>query len=187
VAVLALLIFAMPAQAAAVPITGPWWAQAAVDKMRVPVAPAQTVLLAPCPGYDAAGCNLPTPDSPIYIDPQTNLGEVGAMRVVLYRELGGRFDTLAMYPFALAHFARILHRRVAGTALTPATPAWDALAEVFEDAYSDCARAVKPPRRFGYSDAWDDSSGYDPTQRQHARICRLIRRVGTQARFATPR
>jgi hypothetical protein len=59
------------------------------------------------------------------------------MRETLYRELGGRFATLAMYPWAVEHFERILQRKV--RPLTVGTVAWYDVSETFEDAYADCA------------------------------------------------
>jgi hypothetical protein len=72
--------------AVVVAITGPVWAQGAVSEMRVPVAADQTVVLAPCPGYeDAAACNFVTPDSPIYIDVPAPFDTPAELREVLYR------------------------------------------------------------------------------------------------------
>lgn len=174
------LIAAAPARAGTVPISGPAWAQRAVDRMRVPVPADQVVLLEPCPGHPHMGaCNLPTPDSPVYINPEGYLESRAAMRIGLYNELGGRFWTLAMYPFAIEHFRRIVAR--------PAVTAGAYGGEVFEDAYADCALGLVPPLEFDHVSDWIDGYGYQPTRRQHRRACRLIRRVGARAGFVTPR
>jgi hypothetical protein len=164
--------------AVAVTITGPTWAQPAVDAMRVPVVANQTVVLAPCPGYEnEAACNFVTSDSPIYIN-VSSLDTAGSLRTVLYRELGGRFETVVMYPWAVEHFERIVRR----------PSLMHDQAEVFEDAYADCALGLMPQRpSLQHTDSrWVDTFGYDPSRRQHARVCRLIRRVGAHARLAAP-
>jgi hypothetical protein len=164
-----------PAPAQAMTINGPSWAQRAVNEMRAPVVPDQTVILAPCPGYESeAACNFVTADSPIYIN-VSPLDTFASLRVVLYRELGGRFETVAMYPWAIEHFRRILRHHHAGR-------------EVFEDAYADCASGLMPrSATLHYSDdGWIDTSGYDPSPRQHIRVCRLISRVGVNIRLQTP-
>lgn len=171
------------AHAETVQIGGPWWAQRAVDEMRVPVPPAQTVIISACPGYDAsevAACNFVAPASPIYIDPSP-LDTPASLREVLYRELGGRFETLAMYPWAVQHFAALVHRprlmADAGNAR-----------EVFEDAYADCALGLVPRRETlqRSDDRWIDASGYQPSRRRHARVCTLIRRVGAREGLRQP-
>jgi hypothetical protein len=167
--------------AVAVAITGPTWAQGAVSEMRVPVTADQTVVIAPCPGYEgAAACNFVTPDSPIYIDVPAPFDTPAQLREVLYRELGGRFETVAMYPWAVEHFARIVRR--------PSIMRDGGEREAFEDAYADCALGLTPRRSTLQhpDERWIDPSGYDPTRRQHTRVCRLIRRVGAHARMATP-
>jgi hypothetical protein len=178
-----------PATAQAVEISGPAWAQQAVDAMRVPVPPGQAIVLGACPGYasEAAACNFATADSAIYIDPQQFFNIPAAMRAPLYRELGGRFATLAMYPWAVEHFERILRRQV--RPLTVGTVAWSDVSETFEDAYADCAFGLMPRRESLQhpDDAWVDDSGYDPSRRQHARVCALIGRVGARAGYETPR
>jgi len=148
------------------------------------VPPAQTVSMSPCPGHDGPmveACNFVTADSLIYIDPFP-VDTPASLRVVLYRELGGRFETLAMYPWAVQHFAAILARP------------WlmrdaDSAGEVFEDAYADCALGLRPHRVTlqRSDDAWIDTSGYEASARRHARVCRLIRRVGARAGYVTPR
>jgi hypothetical protein len=175
------------AMAKSVPIAGPAWAQRDVDRMRVPVPPGQIVVVAPCPdvpGIDAAGCNFPTAGSLIYVSAQAG------HRYTLYDELGGRFDTLAMYPVALERFARIARlRHVTAAAFTLATPEWDDLAEVFEDAYADCALGLTPrPDTLQHPDnAWIDDAGYRPSAPRHRRVCALIERVGARRGYATPR
>ena len=87
---------------AALALTGPWYAQRAASAMHAPVVPGQTVLLEPCPGWpDLAACNFPTPDSPIYIRREFY------SRQALARELGGRFDALAMTPISAAAIPRV--------------------------------------------------------------------------------
>lgn len=156
--------------------------------MRVPVAPGQTVVLGPCPGYasEAAACNFTSGDPAIYIDPQQFLNIDVAMRETLYRELGGRFATLAMYPWAVEHFERILRRKV--RPLTVGTVAWYDVSETFEDAYADCALGLRPRMVTLHHDdgGWVDTAGYQPSAEQHARVCTLIARVGAHARYDTP-
>ena len=170
---------------AAVRINGPWWAQRAVDRMRVPVAPDQTLLLEPCPGWpQLAACNFPTPDSPVYIP------RVYYTRVALYRELGGRFGTLAMTPGARLRFAVLIRRPRDHWAMAASPTGLWGLADVFEDAYADCALGLMPHRvtlQRPESDRWVDENGvYYLPRRVHARVCALIARLGARAGFEIP-
>lgn len=176
---------ALATRADAVTINGPWWAQRAVDEARAPVPDGQTVLLQSCPGWpQLAACNFPTLDSPIYIP------RLSYTRVALYRELGGRFGTLAMTPAARRRFAVLIHRPHDHWAMTAdGSDIWG-LADVFEDAYADCALGLVPHRitmQRPESDRWVNENGvYHPPARRHARVCALIARVGERAGFAVP-
>jgi hypothetical protein len=162
-----------------VEVAGPEWAQAAVHNMRVPVVPNQAVILAACPGYEqtTVACNFATKNSPIYIDP-SDMGDVP----MLYREFGGRFDTLAMYPWARRHFMAIL--RYHGPWYNDESIGE---VEVFEDAYADCAMGLEPRHTDIVGSPWVDTLGYEPSVRQHKRVCGLITRVGLRAGFSIPR
>lgn len=183
-AVIAALVLGMAAQAqaqaATVPIDGPWWAQRAVDEMHAPVVPDQVLLLDACPGWSdrTAACNFPTPSSPIYIPREFY------SREALARELGGRFDALVMTPAARWHFMAIMRYRGDWWST-------DAMLtgniEMFEDAYADCALGFRRQRSTLQRPArWIDWAGYRPRPAQHSRVCALIRRVGTRAGLRVP-
>jgi hypothetical protein len=184
-AVAAVCAMPSPAFAAPVSITGPWWAQHAVDEMQTPVPDGQVLILAACPGWpQLAACNFPTPDSAIYIPRQFY------SRTTLYRELGGRFDTLAMTPGARLRFATLIHRPRSRWAMAAAGDDIWGLVDVFEDAYADCALGLSPHRitlQRPENARWvDDNDAYHPSRKVHLRVCTLIRRVGIRASLAAP-
>jgi hypothetical protein len=158
---------------------------ALVSRAQTPVVENQRIELASCPGYPAlAGCNFQDrSDSPIYIRPDS------FSTSLLYRELGGRFATIAMDQGARNRFASIMRTRDTwGNAVDSDGTLEFGLVEQFEDAYANCALGhprVLPTLQNPH-DEWIAVFMYDPTPRQHRSVCALIRHAGTRAGLAIP-
>jgi hypothetical protein len=89
-------------------------------------------------------------------------------RAILYHELGHVFDLTVLNRRERRAFKRVMHfssrRRWFGGVRPPS--------EWFADGYALCARRRSIGRRIRRS-----AYGYSPTRRQHASVCRLIRRA----------
>jgi hypothetical protein len=89
-------------------------------------------------------------------------------RTILYHELGHVFDLIVLNRRERLAFKRIMHlprrRRWFGVEQPPS--------EWFADGYALCARHRRISRR-----ARRTAYGYNPSARQHAAVCRLIRRA----------
>lgn len=128
-----------------------------IEQMRVPAPPHQEILVAPCPGYiDVAGCTWTTPSAPIYIAP----GDV--FWPELYHELGHKFAAL-MPPGAILAFGTLTHRRAVARD-----------DERLADAYMLCARGLMPHGRPAEDPDWVSGYGYEPTRREHRRVCAML-------------
>jgi hypothetical protein len=119
----------------------------------------------PCP--DGGGTCAPTPD--IYLEP-------GWTPFMLWHERAHLFDAQVMTDAHRAQFTAMLGMDgpwYQGTGRGTRGPS-----EVFADAYAACATGKQPaPRRLksGFLiSSWTTSYGYQPTVRQHRRVCNAI-------------
>lgn len=116
-----------------------------------------------CPGNPSlAGCVFSRRPRTLYLRP--GLREP---RRLLYHELGHVFDLRVLNRRERGAFKRIVGIRRRGWFRGGLPPA-----EWFADGYAGCAVRQKLRRR-----ARPTPYGYTPTPRQHARVCRLIRRA----------
>lgn len=130
------------------------------DIARVPT-PTGTVVVdaSGCPGLPLnPGCTLPW--WPIYLD-----AKIPDLRAHFLHELGHQFDYRVMTTTARRSFGRIF-RDPRSWRQSP-----NSLHEQFAEAYRYCARYRRMPI--------DTTTEYDyqPTQRQHQKVCALIRAV----------
>jgi hypothetical protein len=117
----------------------------------------------PCPMHpDFVGCVFSARPRTIYLG-----WNARDLRAVLYHELGHVFDHLVLNSRERRQFKRIIGVQGAGWS-RGRLPA----AEWFADGYAECAVRPRVRRRAGRT-----AYGYAPTTRQHARVCRLIRRA----------
>lgn len=174
--VLAAIAFAAPARAQAT-ITGTPAQRVRITRILandlMPQPDPLKIVVGFCPGQDAtwsAGCNYETPFAPAYVEARF------LTKYIVLREVGGRFWTDVMTAQDRGDFGWLIHPdgpfpRLAGE---------DLLAERFEDAYSNCAMGLMPPRSYRADPAsdWNDPTGYDPSRATHIKVCSLIVRAG---------
>jgi hypothetical protein len=132
-----------------------------VKRAKVPLVRGRVQLVfSGCPGRPAfAACVFSRRPRRIYLRP----GLRGARRV-LYHELGHVFDLTVLNRRERRAFKRIMHLKRArwfGGVRPPA--------EWFADGYAQCALGRRPRGGTQY--------GYRPSRRQHAAVCRLVRRA----------
>jgi hypothetical protein len=153
-------------------LEGRW--QSWADASRVPTVRGRvTVRRKACPALPkAAGCVYPRKPRVVWLRPGA-----GDPHGALLHELGHVFDLLVMNGADRAKVKRIFDR--------PARRAWwrgrRPLAEWFAEGYSWCARyrRISSLRRYA-------SYGYDPTSRQHTRLCAVIRQAAADRRPPAP-
>jgi hypothetical protein len=150
---LALALVATPATAKG---TGDVRADRSIARYAVPTPAGLTVLREPCPGTVNGACS----------DPDT--GRVWAPR---------------RHRFALAHeLGHVYLERLDGywqgrlmirLGFDPATEAWDGAHGPGEVHGLDCVGG-----RRVVTGGWESAYGYEPSRRQHLRVCRVIRASG---------
>jgi hypothetical protein len=153
-------------------LEGRW--QSWADASRVPTVRGRvTVRRRACPALPkAAGCVYPRKPRVIWLRPGA-----GDPRGALLHELGHVFDLIVMNRADRAKVKRIFD--------SPSRRAWwrgrQPLAEWFAEGYSWCARyrQIRSLRRYA-------SYRYDPTPRQHAKLCQVIRRAAADRRPPQP-
>ncbi len=150
-------------------LKGHW--QGWADRALVPTVIGRVkVRLAHCPARPAAaGCVYTRRPRTVYLRPGLR-----DPRGVLLHELGHVFDLKVMNNRDRGAFRRIL-RRGRAKWWRGAEP----LAEQFAEAYSWCARYARIVSIARYS-----SYDYQPTGRQHRRICKLVRAAAVDRRAA---
>jgi hypothetical protein len=159
--VLLLLLVLAPAAVAHTTITGgtsgKW--QRWIDHAKVPTADEEVALLEEaCPGSDVRGCTAPDPPT-IYVSPATL-----TPLIVLFHELGHRFDYKVMSESSRAAFADSIGR--SGVPWRDGTSA--SLAEVFAETWAHCAYPAG---------AWGTFGVAAPAGHRLRAACRVIRRV----------
>jgi hypothetical protein len=135
-----------------------------MHRSKVPLVRGRVrILRGACPGNPVfVGCVFAASPRTIYLLPQLR-----QPRLILYHELGHVFDQLVLNGRERRRFKRILGIRRTGWFAGGLPPG-----EWFADAYATCA-AHRRVRRGVRATAY----GYAPRPRQHARVCRLIRKA----------
>lgn len=131
-----------------------------------------TVIYAPCPGYpDALGCVTSDQPDTIYVSSHD--------RGDLEHERGHIFDRRNLDDGERNRIKRMLHKTQMAwcdtetyMALRDQTPENSPPCEDFADAYENCRMGWNPD-----GDTFDVSYGYNPTRREHRRMCALIGRA----------
>ena len=163
-----LLLMVAPAHATVLVLTdgtiAPQPYQGWIDAALVPTPPGEiTLSLDGCPGDPPMPACSPTNEGMIQLSPEW------ANRQVLLHEVGHVYDDL-MPEWARERFRGIVAARP--RLVWASTRSRNPLNEQFAEAYSLCARKLAIRKR-AYM-----SYGYDPTPREHRRVCALINSVG---------
>lgn len=157
---------------AAVFLTAPSTAGAA--GRGVPLPPEFTITDGACPnaGFgDVEGCAYP--DGRIYLLPE-------APDFTSWHEIGHVFDFKLLKGGDRAWFQRAFRVRGSWTDQEGDYPAYydgqpaGTPDEIFADEYASCALGLNPSR----VDEWVGGAGFEPTVKQHRKICAAIDRIG---------
>jgi hypothetical protein len=153
-------------------IRGKWhrW----LKQSRMPLVPGRIRLIfGPCPGVPTfSGCVFTRRPRRLYIR-----RDARSLKAVLYHELGHTFDLVLLRRRDRLVFRRIVHTPKRGWFEGAQPPS-----EMFAEAYALCAR-FGPKRPAANLLGWTHSVyGYQPTRRQHAAVCKLVRKAGGERR-----
>lgn len=126
-------------------------------------APNATLVRAPCPDGSGVPCTIRTTDT-VYVP-------AGTSRFAVQHELGHLYDEQRLDDGERAKLQRLMGLPPgpwrAGTGLAGVRSP----SERFADAYAACRLRLDPEGR------WESAYDYQPTSRQHARMCRTIARA----------
>lgn len=163
-ALLTLALLLAPATTAGAAVTGDGWATAASARFAVPLPSSAVVIAGDCPAYaDGGSCGYS--DGRIYLVQRDRFSLAHELEHLLDAERYDGRDRVLLTRALRIRAGTPWGERTGLSCMAEVCPS-----EVAADAYAACALRLRPD-----GGRWTSSYGYDPTPRQHRRVCAAIR------------